>query len=113
MKKKPVAKTPPRRPARVSETDILPEYDFSRARPNPYAKRLAVHDTVVLDPDVAELFPDSAAVNDALRALARITQRAPAAPGPGWPKSRHHSGLTLFPATTILRVSRKIGRLLT
>jgi hypothetical protein len=32
---------------------------------------------VVLDPDVALLFPDAAAVNDALRALGRIAQRSP------------------------------------
>jgi hypothetical protein len=64
--------------ARVAEDDILPEYDFSHARPNPYAKRLA-HDSVmvVLDPDVARLFPDAASVNDALRALGRIAERTP------------------------------------
>ena len=31
---------------------------------------------VVLEPDVAELFPDAAAVNQALRFLARITRQA-------------------------------------
>jgi hypothetical protein len=29
---------------------------------------------VVLDPDVAEIFPDSIAVNEALRMLAKIAQ---------------------------------------
>lgn len=63
--------------ARVAENDILPEYDFSRARPNPYAKRIAQDAVmVVLDPDVARLFPDAEAVNEALRALGRIAQRA-------------------------------------
>ena len=30
---------------------------------------------VLLDPDVAELFPDSASVNEALRLLAKLAQR--------------------------------------
>ncbi|MGH2374895.1 MAG: hypothetical protein ACREOC_14560 [Gemmatimonadales bacterium] len=55
--------------------DILPEYDFSKGRRNPYAARLAAGShIVILEPDVAEVFPDSAAVNDALRALAGIIQ---------------------------------------
>ena len=69
-------------PARVSEDDILPEYDFSFARPNPHAKRLARDAVmVVLDADVARLFRDAASVNDALRALARIAERMPRRPG--------------------------------
>jgi hypothetical protein len=64
---------------RVSEAgpdEILPEYDFSRGRRNKYAARYRQGTNVVLlDPDVAELFPDSASVNAALRALARIAQR--------------------------------------
>ena len=32
---------------------------------------------VLLDPDVAEAFPDAAAVNDALRMLAEIARRQP------------------------------------
>ncbi len=64
--------------ARVAEDDMLPEYDFSRARLNPYAKRLAQDAVmVVLDPDVARLFPDATSVNDALRALGRIAERTP------------------------------------
>jgi hypothetical protein len=66
-------------PARVAEDDILPEYDFRQGRPNPYAARLAAGTvTVTLDPDVARVFPDASAVNDALRALARIAARQPA-----------------------------------
>lgn len=56
----------------VDPDDILPEYDFSRGRRNPYAARMAGGHIVVLEPDVAEVFPDAAAVNDALRALAGI-----------------------------------------
>jgi hypothetical protein len=61
-----------KRPARVGADDILPEYDFSRGRRNPYASRLAGGHIVVLEPDVAAVFPDASAVNDALRALAGI-----------------------------------------
>ena len=46
------------------------EYDFSRARPNPYASRYAQGSlAVVLDPDVGARFPDAAAVNEALRSI--------------------------------------------
>jgi hypothetical protein len=56
--------------------DILPEYDFSKGRRNPYAARLvAGSHIVILEPDVAEVFPDSSAVNDALRALAGIIRQ--------------------------------------
>jgi hypothetical protein len=66
-----------KRPPRIGADDILPEYDFSRGRRNPYAARLAGGHIVVLEPDVAAVFPDASAVNDALRALAGIirTQR--------------------------------------
>ena len=61
---------------RVAAEDIRPEYDFSKGRPNPYAARFQTGVTVVtLDPDVAESFPDSAAVNEALRALVKIANR--------------------------------------
>ncbi|MGH7625622.1 MAG: hypothetical protein ACREOJ_09925 [Gemmatimonadaceae bacterium] len=70
--KKPVSKKPART-RRVGEDDIRPEYDFSKARPNPYASRFQAGVTVVtLDADVAKTFPDAATVNDALRALAKI-----------------------------------------
>jgi hypothetical protein len=56
--------------------EILPEYDFSRARPNKYAARYAKGGLVVtLDPDVAAIFPGSLEANDALRALAGLIRR--------------------------------------
>jgi hypothetical protein len=60
------------RPRREAE-EMLPEYDFSGGVRGKYAKRFA-KDTimVVLDPDVAELFPDSKSVNNALRALGHM-----------------------------------------
>jgi hypothetical protein len=78
--KKPVSKAKAKqvRSRAVAKDDILPEYDFSRARRNPYAARFAAGVILVaLDPDVAATFPDAAAVNEALRALARIVHRAP------------------------------------
>ena len=52
---------------------MLPEYDFTRGRRGKYAARYARgSNVVVLSPDVAELFPDSASVNRALRACAEI-----------------------------------------
>src|SRR5207244_12875491 len=64
-----------RKPSRaVSEgsDELRPEYrfDYSKARPNPYAARLkgkAV--AVVLDAEVAAAFPTSESVNAALRAV--------------------------------------------
>jgi hypothetical protein len=56
--------------------EILPEYDFSGARPNKYANRYAAgSNVVVLDPDVAAVFPNEGEVNDALRALAGINRK--------------------------------------
>ena len=53
--------------------EMLPEYDFSAGVRGKYASRVA-KDTimVVLDPDVAEVFPDPKSVNKALRALGHI-----------------------------------------
>jgi len=60
--------------ARQVEVDeALPEYDFSRARPNKYASRYAKGSIVVtLDPDVAAVFPGAKEANEALRALAGV-----------------------------------------
>ncbi len=53
--------------------EMLPEYDFSGGVRGKYAGRFT-KDTimVVLDPDVAEVFPDPKSVNKALRALGHI-----------------------------------------
>lgn len=68
MKKKASKKPTP------SEVDEMrPEYDFSDGVRGKHAARYAKGtNIVVLDPDVAEAFPNSAAVNDALRALLPI-----------------------------------------
>lgn len=61
---------------RADVHEILPEYDFSRARPNKYASRYAAGTmVVVLEPDVAAVFPSAGQANEALRALAGIIQK--------------------------------------
>jgi len=52
---------------------MCPEYDFSDGVRGKYAKQYAEGtNVVVLDPDVSEVFSDSASVNRALRALAEV-----------------------------------------
>jgi hypothetical protein len=69
---------------RVEKDEILPEYDFGPARSNKYAARYAAGSTVVvLEPDVATVFPDAGEVNEALRALAGIIDKhRPRRPAP-------------------------------
>jgi hypothetical protein len=58
------------------EDDLRPEYDFRKLRVvarGPGRKR-PEEKTVALAPDVAEVFPDSDAVNEALRFLMRMTR---------------------------------------
>ena len=53
--------------------EMRPEYDFSNAVRAKYAEMLREgSNVVVLDPDVAAVFPDSKAVNDALRKAAGL-----------------------------------------
>jgi hypothetical protein len=61
--------------------ELLPQYDFSKSRPNPYARQYASGTNVVLlDRDVAEIFPDSESVNRALRAVGEILSAARSRP---------------------------------
>ena len=58
------------------DDEMRTEYDFSGGVRGKYAERFAKgSNVVVLDEDVARVFPDSASVNAALRALARIAER--------------------------------------
>jgi len=65
----------------VREPDMKSEYDFSQGVRGKYAARFAEgSNVIVLDPDVAEVFSDARAVNEALRLLdrsARNSQKAP------------------------------------
>jgi hypothetical protein len=55
--------------------EILPEYDFSQSRPNPYASKYQKGSLVItLDPEVVAVFSNATEVNDALRSLAKIVQ---------------------------------------
>ena len=66
---------------KTPDKELLPEYDFSKGVRGKYAARVTQgSNVVVLDKDVQSLFPDSAAVNSALRALAQavaVTRRPP------------------------------------
>jgi hypothetical protein len=54
---------------------MLPHYDFRGAARGKYAARYAEgSNVVVLAPDVAAVFPNSEAVNEALRTLVRLTR---------------------------------------
>ena len=56
--------------------DMRPEYDFSGGvRGKFYKEYMKGTNVVLLDPDVAEVFPDSRAVNEALRVLAQLAKR--------------------------------------
>ena len=58
-----------------SDDDLLPEYDFTGAVRGKYYERYRQGTNVVLlDPDVAAAFRDSAAVNDALRLLVSLAE---------------------------------------
>jgi hypothetical protein len=56
--------------------DMRPEYDFSHGVRGKYAEQYRSGTNVVLlEPDVAQAFPDAKSVNDALRALLAIARR--------------------------------------
>ncbi len=57
---------------------MLPEYDSSRGVRGKYADRFTKETImVVLDPDVAAIFPDRKSVNTALRALGHAVPNRP------------------------------------
>jgi hypothetical protein len=82
--------------------EMLPEYDLSGAvRGKYYERSLESTNIVLLDADVAEVFPNAASVNEALRllvsladAVASQTQATTRRPKPR-PKSVRHVPQTL------------------
>ena len=66
---------------REGDRELRRDYDFSGGVRGKYADAYAEGtDVVLLDSDVAKVFPDSESVNRALRALMKIIQeRSPAA----------------------------------
>jgi len=62
---------------KTQQDETLPEYDFSNGGRGKYAARMAVQSNiVVLSPDVAEAFPNSDSVNEALRLLMQLAQQS-------------------------------------
>ncbi len=54
------------------------DFDYSKAKPNRFAERIKQESRmVVLDPDVADAFPTSEAVNETLRMLMVTLQKIP------------------------------------
>jgi len=64
----------------IDQDDMRDEYDFKHAIRNPYARLARNGPLVQLEPDVLEVFPDSDAVNEALRLLIKAAKDAQALP---------------------------------
>ncbi len=64
---------------KMDENDeLLPEYDldYTKSKPNRFAEKYQqMQRTIVLDSDIADKFPSSESVNEALRFLVRITEK--------------------------------------
>ena len=61
---------------RATAPEMRAEYDFSNGVRGKHARRYAQGtNVVVLEADVAKIFPNAEAVNDSLRALAGIIRR--------------------------------------
>jgi hypothetical protein len=61
---------------RQKDPDMLEEYDFSKGVRGKYVKRYAEGtNVVVIEPDLAKVFPDHDSVNQALRSLVEIIRR--------------------------------------
>ncbi len=59
------------------EDELRPEYDLRSLRVRRVGPgRKSFGDLVRLEPDVAEVFPDAEAVNEALRSLIEIAKRS-------------------------------------
>jgi len=61
----------PTTPQETADDDLLPEYDFdySKARPNPFVERMPGSRVMVIEPDVASVFTTQEQVNSVLRAI--------------------------------------------
>jgi hypothetical protein len=59
----------------TTNDEMRPEYNFSGGvRGKYYEAYTQSSNVVILDPDVAAIFPDSASVNEALRLLAKVAK---------------------------------------
>jgi len=61
----------------AADSDMRAGYDFSKGVRGKYYERFKgqMVRTVVLDPDVAKVFPDSESVNNALQAMAEVASK--------------------------------------
>lgn len=61
------------------EDELRPEYDFAQMKGGVRGKYIEQYrsgtNLVLLDPDVAQAFPNDVAVNEALRLLMQVAQR--------------------------------------
>jgi hypothetical protein len=65
----------------VDDDEMPAEFDFSNGIPNPWF--VAIHGAKfvrVIEKDLADLFPDNASMNAALRSVAEVAARIPAQP---------------------------------
>jgi hypothetical protein len=57
----------------LKSAEMRPEYDFSGGVRGKYANRFTAGTNIILlEPDLALVFPDSKSVNEALRTLVRV-----------------------------------------
>lgn len=64
--------------AEIAEIREHYDFDYRKAKPNRFAARIGDEQLmVVLDADLAAIFPTSEAVNEALRVLASAAQNLP------------------------------------
>ena len=69
------------------DPDLMEEYDFSGGARGKYARRFQEgSNVVVIEPDVAEFFPDHDSVNEALH----FATHRPQETSRGSPRSRRH-----------------------
>ena len=65
----------------ITQDELRPEYDLRSLRVRKFGPaRKQFGNFVQLEPDVAEAFPDTASVNEALRFLIRVTKENSAIP---------------------------------
>jgi hypothetical protein len=67
-----------------NEDEMRKEYDLSKLKGHVRGKHHEAYqkgtNLVLLEPDVAEVFPDASSVNEALRMLAKVASRQPKDP---------------------------------
>jgi len=84
--------------------DMRNHYDFCGGVRGKYATRYAEGtNVVVLDPDVAEMFPDRESVNEALRAVGQVVEmreRRRAKSNKGPPPARGHGAGRVKPTAS-------------